>query len=217
MSETVVMKKPFYIVMLLIAVCGLGVQAWYHLLRPQPEPLSSQSLTEDGKMRRFSTVPDFAFTNRDGKQITLDAMKGKVWLANFIYTTCPSTCPMLSSRFSSLQDAAFALDENVRMVSFSVDPENDTPAVMEEYANALGAKSKWYFLTGGDEQLRKVAIEGFLMGYQKVPDKVDDIIHSTKIALVDREGKVRRFYDGVEKDESQQILADLKTLLQEQP
>ncbi len=212
------MKKPFYLIMLVVAVCGLGLQVWYYLLRPEPEvvqqPLGTQALTQEGRMATFSTVPAFSLTERSGAAISNEDLKGKVWLANFIYTTCPSTCPMLSSRFSALQDQALASGE-VRFVSFSVDPANDTPEVMKEYASALGAKPHWYFLTGGDEELRKVAVEGFLMGYQKVPDKEDDIIHSSKIALVDRSGKVRRFYDGVEKDESAKILADLQTLLNE--
>ncbi len=210
------MKKPFYIIMLVVAFAGLGLQAWYYLLKPMPEPgLSTQSLTKEGRMATFSTVPAFRLTDRSGNAVSNEDLRGKVWLANFIYTTCPSTCPMLSSRFSALQEKAFAAGD-VRFVSFSVDPTNDTPTVMKEYADALGAKPNWYFLTGGDEELRKVAIDGFLMGYQKVPDKEEDIIHSGKIALVDRKGNVRRFYDGVEKDESVQILADLQTLLKEE-
>ena len=213
-----IVKKIFYSLALIVAVTGVALQLWLTKLSQERAAAQGQVLGSPERFRNYATVPDFQFTDRSGQRVSLKDLKGKVWLANFVYTTCPTTCPMLSNRFSSLQEKALAAAENdsVRMVSFSVDPDHDTPEVLKGYADALKATEKWLFLTGPREQIERVAREGFLVGFQKVPGVSNDISHSTKIALVDRNGVVRAYYDGVgENDESPKILDDLQTLLKE--
>jgi len=187
---------------------------------------STQGTNPDGSFVKYAAVPDFTLTDRSGARVSLADLKGKVWLADFIYTTCPDTCPMLSSRFSELQTEVAALNGagDVRFVSFSVDPEHDTPEVLQGYARHLKAGDHWYFLTGDKAQVTEIARRGFLLGFEKMPDKT--INHSTKIALVDRAGNVRRFYDGVGGAEgiegtpdsmNAKIVADIETLLKEKP
>src|SRR5581483_2784402 len=95
----------------------------------------------------FKPVPDFQLTERTGKTVTLAELKGKVWLADFIYSTCPGPCPMISSKLAELQKEALQ-NPDVRLVSFSTNPENDTPEVLRAYAERFHATDKWLFLTG---------------------------------------------------------------------
>ena len=224
------MKKIFYFVVLLAALSGFGAQLLLMRLSEKRAAEASAAGMEirqpanDGNgggqkgLRNYATVPAFAFTDRSGSRVSLDDLKGKVWLASFVYTTCPDTCPMLSHRFQALQAKALASGngDEVRLVSFSVDPDHDTPEVLAGYADALKASPHWYFLTGAKEQIERVARGGFLVGFEKVPGDSGEVSHSTKIALVDRKGVVRGYYDGIgDKDETPRILADLETLLKE--
>lgn len=216
--ETVV-KKAFYILALCVAVAGVSLQLGLIHLRKEAdqEALLVRQLAPG--IRKYAPVPAFTLTDRDQRPVSLEDLKGKVWLASFIYTNCPDICPMLNHRFQALQEKALALGgetDSVRLVSFSVDPERDTPEVLAGYAKALHATPKWHFLTGPRDAIEKVAREGFLVGFEKVPGTSLDFSHSTKIALVDRNGVVRAYYDGVgEKDETPQILSDLETILKE--
>lgn len=163
---------------------------------------------------RIAVVPDFSLTDRTGARVTLGDLKGKIWLAAFIYTTCPDSCPMLSSRLAAWQHDALACDD-LRLVSFSVDPEHDTPAVLQQYARRFGATDRWLFLTGDKAQIIRIAREGFLAAYDAAASAGSGITHSTRIALVDRQGVVRRVYDGVGVDQRAEMLRDVKRLLAE--
>ena len=210
------MKKIFYIIALLVAVTGVSLQLWLtKVSRDRAAVLGA--VPEKVQFREYAKVPEFTFTDRTGKPVSLADLKGKVWLANFIYTTCPTTCPMLSNRLANLQKAALALGNgDIRLVSFSVNPDQDTPEKLQGYATAFKAEAEWHFLTGKLDQIEKVAKEGFLIGFQTVPDIENEIAHSTKIAVVDRNGVVRAFYDGVgDNDETPRILTDLADLLKE--
>ncbi len=212
------MKKIIYFIALLVAVGGVSLQLWLTKLSRERSDVIVRSVPAQEGFREYSTVPDFQFTDRSGKPVSLGDLKGKVWLANFIYTTCPTTCPMLSNRLSALQEAALGKGngDEVRLISFSVDPDNDTPEVLQGYATALKAQDRWLFLTGHKQQIERIARQGFLLGFEKVPGISNDISHSTKIALVDRKGVVRAFYDGIgENDETPKILKDIDALLKE--
>lgn len=213
------MKKLIYTIALSVAIAGVGAEVY--LLKKKGEAPVVNVIMQPAGLGKFGTVPAFTLTDRDGSKITADDLKGKVWLANFIYTTCPDTCPALSRRLANLQQTALEAGatgggDAVRLVSFSVDPDHDTPEILTKYADALGATKRWHFLSGPAAQLTRVAREGFLVGFEKVPGVSTEINHSLKIALVDRQGVVRRYYDGVgETDESAQIIEDLKTVLKE--
>lgn len=214
------MKKAFYIIALCVAVCGVTLQLTLMYLKGQQEE-GKELLFKSGvpALQTYATVPPFTLTDQDEKPFGMNDLKGKVWLASFIYTHCPDICPMLNHRFQGLQEKALALGatgDQVRLVSFSVDPDRDTPPVLAKYATALKATDKWHFLTGQRSIIEQVARDGFLVGFEQVPGTSLDFSHSTKIALVDRNGVVRGYYDGVgEVDETPRILADLEKLLQE--
>ena len=169
----------------------------------------------------YSDVPDFELIERDGSTVRRADLEGRVWAADFIFTNCAGPCPRLSSHMADLQRALESYPE-VRLVSFSVDPERDSPEVLTRYAARYAADpERWLFLTGGKQRMYDLIAKGFLLA-------VDDgsvapggepgpgiITHSLKFALVDRQGRIRGYYAGEEADVVERMLPDVETLLGE--
>ncbi len=182
------------------------------LVRMQPPPGEEQ--VTSGELGRLWAIPDFTLTDHTGKAVTLNDLKGKIWVADFVYTTCPGPCPMLSSRMAEIQkEVAFAPD--VRLVSISTDPESDTPAVMDDYAKRFHATDRWLFLTGDKTQIYTLANQGFKLSVTEDRNSKEPITHSTKLALVDRQGIVRGFYDGLDAKTQERLVGDIRKLLGE--
>lgn len=160
----------------------------------------------------LNTVPPFTLTAETGEELTSEkAFGGKVWIANFIYTTCPGPCPRTTRQMSIVQ-SRLKDEPDIRMGSFTVDPENDGPAAMAAYAKRYEAiPGRWFFFTGSKETLNKLALETFFLG--KVDGKSVD--HSTRLVLVDRKGRYRNHYDSVESTAIDAVVRDAKALLKE--
>ena len=165
-------------------------------------------------LQKYWPLPDFTLTERAGRTIGLADLKGKVWVADFIYTTCPGPCPMLSTRMSDLQKA-LGDQSDVRFVSISTDPENDTPDVLKEYAERFKAGDHWLFLTGKKDALYTLAREGFKLPIAEATPGGAAIVHSTRLILVDKQGVVRGLYDGLAEGGAQNLPADIHRLLDE--
>ena len=164
----------------------------------------------------YGTVPVFQLTNQNGQPFGSTQLAGKIWIADFIYTTCPGPCPMISSRMSELQRPLEKTD--VRLVSFSVDPEKDTPEVLRRYSEKLQAElGRWDFLTGPKSAIYKISHDGFKLAVSDGSEAQGIPIHSTRIVLVDRRGQIRGYYDATEADAITKLLADTNHLLREQP
>ena len=165
----------------------------------------------------YGTVPAFTLINQNGKNFGSADLRGKVWIADFVYTTCPGPCPMISNRMSELQDPLKNTD--VHLVSFSVDPDKDTPKVLQGYAEKLGAEEgRWDFLTGPKVTIYNLSRNGFKLATidaSEAPERQP--VHSTRMILVDRHGEIRGYYDAVEADAVTKIVADTTHLLREQP
>ncbi len=167
----------------------------------------------------FGTVPDFSLIERSGKRLELSDLQGKIWIANFIYTTCTDTCPLQSAEMAKLQ-AHLRQRTNVRLVSISVDPERDTPQVLSRYADRFKADpSLWLFLTGERGELYRLAQEGFHLSAVPVSapsaSNGDTVIHSSRFVLVDTKKQIRGYYDSTDREALRRLKQDLKTLLQE--
>ena len=161
----------------------------------------------------YGNVPEFQLVNQDGKNFGSADLRGKIWIADFIYSTCPGPCPMISSRMSELQKPLEKTD--VHLVSFTVDPVRDTPAVLRTYAEKLQAEpGRWDFLTGPQSTIYTLSRNGFKLA---VGDEKGVPIHSTRMILVDRHGAIRGYYDAVEPDAVTNLVADTTHLLREQP
>jgi len=166
-------------------------------------------------------LPPFQLIERSEAIVTNDTLAGRVWIADFIFRRCEGPCPAMTSQMARMQmDLEHHPQwDQIRLVSFTVDPEYDTPAVLREYAQmALADPVHWLFLTGTREQIWSLAREGFKLPVGEAPENPEmPIFHSQKFVLVDHNGHVRGYYDGLDETERGQLMADLERVLAEQP
>ena len=162
------------------------------------------------ELPEIGNIPQFEFTNSDGNTVTLDNLKGKVWVADFIFTTCTMACPMMTGNMNIVHKK-FKKNDNVRLVSISVYPEYDTPEVLKNYASQYDADTeKWLFLTGKEDAVKDIIRDGF-----KIGDYEDIIFHSEKFALVDKKGIIRAYYNGMKSEDMKQLKKDINALLKQ--
>jgi protein SCO1/2 len=164
----------------------------------------------------YGSVPTFELTNQDGQPFGLAQLRGKIWIADFVFTLCPGPCPMISSRMSELQKPLEKTD--VHLVSVSVDPAHDNPAVLRNYAGKLNAQPhRWDFLTGSKEAIYNLSRNGFKLAVADGGAENGTPVHSTRMILVDRHFEIRGYYDATAPDAMTKLLADTNHLLREQP
>lgn len=156
-------------------------------------------------------VESFTFKNQDGKNVSLNSLKGKVWLADFIFTNCETVCPPMTAHMTDLQKKLKAENIDVRIVSFSVDPENDNPKQLKKFAaNYPLSFDNWDFLTGySQSDIETFAFDSF-KAIVKKPEGQDQVIHQSSFYLVGPDGKVLKDYNGVENTPYDDIIADVK-------
>lgn len=161
------------------------------------------------------TVADFEYTTQDEDSFGLDDLKGQYWVADFVFTNCTTQCLPMSSNMSYLQDKINeeGLDD-VHLVSFSIDPDYDTPEVLSEYAEEYDADlDRWTFLTGYDfDTIKKLSIKSFKNMVQEPPSGSDQVTHGTAFYLVNPDGEVIKSYDGLSKESMDDIFEDLKAV-----
>lgn len=202
----------------------MSVRSWSFLLcgavalasckRSEEKPFVLLDAPKSQVLQSYWAAPQFSLTERSGRTVTPAELKGKVWVVDFFYSTCPGPCPMLSSRLSDLHQALKS-EPDVRFVSISTDPAKDTPEVLQQYAHRFNASEKWLFLTGDKQQIYSVANEGFKLSLTEDPAAAEPITHSTRLALVDRKGMVRGYYEGVGADDTERLKEDIRRLLGE--
>jgi cytochrome oxidase Cu insertion factor (SCO1/SenC/PrrC family) len=164
----------------------------------------------------LGSVPEFVLTEASGTTLRQADLLGKVWIASFIFTRCGEACPMMMRHEVQLQ-AELPVRDDLWLVSFSVDPDWDTPKVLTDYAHTFGAdRSRWLFLTGDKKQVYHLATNGFrLSTLDADPAKEMPILHSTKLVLVDRHGAIRGYYDSADDTNLHKLIRDLRQVLAE--
>ncbi len=165
----------------------------------------------------LSYVRNFSFSNQDGKRITQKDVEGKVYIAEYFFTTCKGICPKMNYNVRQVA-GEFASEPDFRILSYTVDPEIDTVARMKHYADSLGIDSeKWWFLTGRKDSLYSLARGSYLLDDPKnnTTNIDEQFIHTQFVALVDKSGRVRKIYDSLKKDELEEMEKDIRTLLKE--
>ena len=166
-------------------------------------------------LQSLGNAPNFQLTNQNGQPFGTADLAGKIWIADFIFTSCPGPCPMISSRMSELQKPLRKTD--VHLVTFTVDPETDTPEVLRGYAEKLKAEpARWDFLTGPKSAIYDISMNGFKLGVSD-GEETKMPVHTTRVVLVDRRGQIRGYYDALAPDAVTKILADASHLFREQP
>ena len=152
-----------------------------------------------GELPRLSALPEFAATSETGATVTKASLSGNVWIADFVFTTCGGICPGMTAKMRSLQNQL--KDEPlVRFVSFTVDPDHDTPEVLARYGREYGADpARWTFLRTDRDRIRKLCREGFKLAVEDADAKAaEPILHSTRFVLVDGAGTIRGYFDSDE-------------------
>ena len=194
----------------LLAVIGVIALATldHRLRRGQPEVLPI-----------YSSVPDFTFTNRDGRAVGRADLAGEPWVVDLVFTRCTLICPALSLRMHQLDRE---LPAGVHLVSFSIDPDYDTPERLQAYAAAHEASDRWLFLSGDADAIRHLARDGLKLAVDVVPASEspgpgEAIIHSDRFVLVDGQGRIRGYYDPLEKGDLEKIERAVASLRDEAP
>jgi protein SCO1/2 len=205
-------------IVLAAAVAMLGITAGTFLwlkLAPRPQATTWNAPALEG-LSDYGSVPEFSLVERSGRNATLATLRGKVWIANFIYTTCTDTCPTQSAAMAKLQEQ-FNGQSALRFVSISVDPERDTPEVLSRYAERYKASAdRWLFLTGDKEQIAQLVQGGFRLSAAALTDgssKETVILHSPRFVLVDGENHIRGYYDSRDQPALERLNKDIFTLL----
>jgi protein SCO1 len=173
--------------------------------------LTASGCRTEPELPKLYPVPDFSLTDQTDETVTLRELKGKVWVADFIFTNCGGTCPIMTDKMQKLQEV---LPADVRMVSFTVDPARDTPKALAAYAAEHGAsRDRWLFLTGEKQALYDICVKGFKLPVDEAGGTpAEPIAHSTRFVLVDKEGDVRGYYGGTEDAELARLASDAKRL-----
>jgi len=169
------------------------------------------------KLPVLSTVRPFSFQRQDGELISEKNIPGKVYIAEYFFTTCKGICPKMNKNMKAVYEE-LKKEPDFMILSHTVDPETDSVARLKHYADSMGASiQNWWFLTGTKESLYKAARESYMLDNQDNSSKniSDQFIHTQFFALVDRNGQVRGIYDGLKQDEIQQLIVDTRLLLKD--
>ena len=215
-------------ILALAILFAVGITIAYVLMQPKEKPLPVINPVDlememvDPEMLRIGSghhVADFSFLNQEGETITQAEVEGKVYVAEYFFTTCGTICPKMNDQMRRIQ-FEFADNENVRLMSFTVDPEVDTVAQMKRYADDHGAKKgQWHFLTGSKEDLYMLARKSFFVlkpaEAENLGDVGSDFIHTNNFVLVDQKGRLRGYYDGTSKKKVDELMLDIERLLEE--
>lgn len=163
-------------------------------------------------------VQPFEFTNQHNETVSLEDLKGKPWLVQFVFTNCTSVCPPMMFNMAEVQDnLAEAGIEDYKIVSFSVDPENDTPEKLQEYLDTyeVADQSKWEMLTGYTmEEISDLSVKSFKLPVIAAPEGSDQVTHGSSFFLVNQEGEAVKSYDGYMEVPHDIIVEDMKALIE---
>lgn len=189
-------KKIIVALVLLTVLTGVGFTIKYFDLSKKELPI-------------YGKVAPFRLINLNENAVSLDDLLRKVWVVDFIFTSCPGPCPLMTSKMRQLQKV-YASNNKIKFVSISIDPENDTPVVLQEYAKKFSADTKqWFFLTGKRAVIESLAQDSFKLA----AGGANPNLHTTKFVLVDQNGQIRGYYDSQDNEFFNEIRFDIDTIL----
>ena len=215
------MKPKFINVVLLVVAAGVFVYAFFVYdnhkpLRYLPIFGEKEYEAKNGKTdTTFHTIQNFSFINQDGKTVTEKDFEGSVYVTDFFFTTCHTICPIMSTQMERVA-SNFKGNPEVKFLSHTVDPEIDTVEQLKAYAIKHNADSKqWMFVTGEKKDLYEIARTGYLLDASQGNGGPDDFIHTQNFALIDKDKRIRGYYDGTDSTQMNQLIKDIDLLLAE--
>jgi protein SCO1 len=177
--------------------------------------IGEKRMDANGKDTLYHTVGNFSFTNQYGETITEKTVDGKIYVADFFFATCQSICPVMSKRMGDVQ-AACKNDNEVLILSHTVNPMNDSVSVLNEYGQRYGAvKGKWHLLTGDKKKIYEIAKNGYLVNALQDDGTPEGFLHSELFLLIDKQKRIRGMYDGTDSSQVNGLIRDIQLLKQE--
>lgn len=216
------MKSKLSIIVPALLLCG-GIFVAYQFIKDNrklpvyaPSQINPDLVdAEKQKVTKNHRIADFFLTNQDGETFNSKNLEGKFYVTDFFFTTCPTICPDMSSQLQRVQKKYSNLDDFL-IISHTVQPEIDSPEVLKEYAELYEADTKkWIFLTGDKKTIYDLARKSYFAAVTEGDGGVDDFIHTENFVLVDKEKRIRGFYDGTSAKSVDQLIVDIEILAQE--
>ena len=177
-------------------------------------PILGERYVDDYQDTVYHSIADFAFVNQVGDTIRKEDMAGKIYVADFFFTTCPTICPIMKKEMLRVYEQ-FKGEPNFRILSHSIDPSHDTQAVLKDYAEKLGVPdaATWNFLTGDQEKIFEIGQTSYLTTTMADDMEPGGFLHSGAFLLLDQQGRIRGVYDGTKTEQVDRLLADIPKLL----
>jgi protein SCO1/2 len=213
-------KKYKWFLLIVIVLSAIILTLFYLALKPKKMlPIYNPSMVNpelvDSTVQyisKYHSISDFSFTNQNGKIITQKDYEGKIYVADFFFTTCGSICPKMTTNLVEVQKA-FINNPKVMLLSHTVFPETDSVSVLKEYAKKNGViDTKWNLVTGDKKQIYAMARKSYLAVKLGKPEELYDMVHTENFVLVDSKRRVRGFYDGTKKEDIERLIEDINFL-----
>ncbi len=213
------MKKTFiqlFLALGILSACNSNNDKPLPILGPRT-PVET---TVDGKLTQdtvYHKIGSFSFLNQDSVTVSNADYDGKVYVADFFFTTCPTICPIMKTQMIRVYEH-FKDNDQVKILSHSIDPDHDNVAVLHKFANQLGVQApKWNFVTGEKQDIYRVGQESYMVSALEDPEAPGGFIHSGAFILVDQQGHIRGLYDGTKEDQVDRLINDIPKLLKSKP
>ena len=205
----------FFIVFSVVAISSFNYVQTQEKKLPiySPSMVSDELVEEELRyVKKYHRISDFSLLNQNGNNVTQEDYKNKIYVADFFFTTCPDICPIMTGNMLYLQENL--KDTNVMLASFSVTPKIDTVEVLKEYSTLKGVDdSRWNLMTGDKKQIYDLARKSYLVA-KAIPDgKNHGMIHTENFVLVDRDKRIRGYYDGTNIEDMNKLLDDIQILI----
>lgn len=214
------LKKFKFLGISLLILSIIIISIFYSILKPkktlpiyQPSQVNIEMVDSTIQhQKKYHRIADFSLTNQDGKTITQDDYEGKIYVADFFFTTCQTICPIMTKNMGEIQKDIIT-DDEVMLLSFSVTPEIDSVAQLKRYATEKGVNaSKWNLVTGDKKQIYELARRSYLAVKDNGDGGSYDMIHTENFMLIDKQKQIRGYYDGTSLEEITRLLEDIKIL-----
>lgn len=209
--------SPLIIIMTSLSIIVLT--SFYYILKPKvtlpifsPNMVSSELVEESiHHVKKYHKISNFSLTNQNGETVTEENYHNKIYVADFFFTTCPSICPIMTENMFYIQEKT--INKDILLVSYSVTPEIDSVAQLKKYAIEKGVDdSRWNLLTGEKKDIYELARKSYLVAKNNGDGGKYDMIHTENFVLIDKEKRIRGFYDGTNKEEMDKLLNDIQIL-----
>ena len=210
-----VMKNMLCCIAMLLAVVSIGCQKKKLPLIGEPDIIKKMVNGEEVEETVYPVIPEFSFQNQNGDTVTNKTFDGKIYVADFFFTTCPTICPVMKKNMLKVYDV-YKESPDVRILSHSIDPGHDSVAVLSQYAKDMGVSgTMWQFVTGDREKIYEMGEKHYLVRTGQDSTAAGGFIHSGHFVLVDKNKHIRGMYDGTTDEGTEQLLTDIKVLLEE--